>query len=409
MNYTLFELNRMVRTAVESCLCDEYWVEVELTEARVSAGHCYMELVQKDKNTNTPVARASAKCWRNTWALLQPHFERVTGQRLASGMKVLLKVYPQFHETYGFSWIVTDIDPAYTLGDMQRRRLEIIRQLKEEGVFDLNKQLPLSAFAQRVAVVSSENAAGYGDFCHQLEANQYGFDFKITLFSAIMQGERVEESVVNALNAINNDTEQFDCVVIIRGGGATSDLSGFDTLLLAENVANFPLPVITGIGHDRDEAVIDLIAHTRVKTPTAAAAFLIDNLRQTADRITVTGTRIASLTATRMDRARLQLSRAEERIPTLFSLVRERHENRLATIYNRMQTAATLRITRENHKLDMLSQRVEAVNPALMLRRGYSITLVNGLSLRNPADVKAGDVIETHVEKGVLMSEVIRS
>jgi len=408
MNYTLFELNRMVRTAVEGSLTDEYWVEAELTEARVSAGHCYMELAQKEKGTNTPVARASAKCWRNTWAMIQPHFERVTGQRLAAGMKVLLRVYPQFHESYGFSWIVTDIDPTYTLGDMQRKRLEIIRQLKEEGVFDLNRELRLSAFAQRVAVISSETAAGYGDFSHQLTANQYGFSFKITLFNAIMQGERIEGSVIDALNAINRDMESYDCVVIIRGGGATSDLAGFDTLALAENVANFPLPVITGIGHDRDEAVIDLIAHTRVKTPTAAAAFLTDNLRQTADRITEAGSRIASAATASMDKEQLRIARAEERIPTLFSLVRTRQENRLATIYNKVQAAATLRITKERHHIAMLEQRTEAANPELALKRGYSITLVNGRSLHNPAEVKAGDVIETHVEKGILMSKAIK-
>lgn len=386
MNYTLFELNRMVRTAVEECLTDEYWVEAELTEARVSAGHCYMELIQKEKNTNTPVARASAKCWRNTWTIIQPHFERVTGQRLTAGMKVLLKVYPQFHENYGFSWIVTDIDPAYTLGDMQRKRLEIIRQLKKEGVFDLNRELEMSPFAQRVAVISSENAAGYGDFCNQLNTNQYGFRFKITIFAAIMQGERVENSVVEALNAINQEADRYDCVVIIRGGGATSDLSGFDTLTLAENVANFPLPVITGIGHDRDEAIIDLIAHTRVKTPTAAAAFLIDNLKQTADRITEAGTRIASITAARMDKEQLRLTRTEER----------------------MQAATTLNIIKEQHRLAMLEQRAEAASPVLILRRGYSITLVNGQSLRDPANVKAEDVIVTHVEKGILISKAIK-
>lgn len=376
----------MVRTAVEECLTDEYWVEAELTEARVSAGHCYMELIQKEKNTNTPVARASAKCWRNTWTIIQPHFERVTGQRLTAGMKVLLKVYPQFHENYGFSWIVTDIDPAYTLGDMQRKRLEIIRQLKEEGVFDLNRELELSPFAQRIAVISSENAAGYGDFCNQLNTNQYGFRFKITIFAAIMQGERVENSVVEALNAINQEADRYDCVVIIRGGGATSDLSGFDTLTLAENVANFPLPVITGIGHDRDEAIIDLIAHTRVKTPTAAAAFLIDNLKQTADRITEAGTRIASITAARMDKEQLRLTRTEER----------------------MQAATTLNIIKEQHRLAMLEQRAEAASPVLILRRGYSITLVNGQSLRDPANVKAEDVIVTHVEKGILISKAIK-
>lgn len=430
MEYTLLELNRMVRDAIAACLPGEYWVSAELSEARTSAGHCYMELVQKDPGTNTPVARASAKCWRSTWCLLQPHFERVTGQPLAKGMKVLLKVYPQFHENYGFSWIVTDIDPSYTLGDMQRKRLKIIRQLKEEGVFDLNKELTLSAFAQRIAVVSSDNAAGFGDFQNQLLSNSYGFDFRLTLFPAIMQGERVEQSVINALDEINADIDNYDCVVIIRGGGATSDLSGFDTLLLAENVANFPLPVITGIGHDRDESVIDMIAHTRVKTPTAAAAFLVENLRRTADRIEDCATRLTSTTTARMERERLRLARVSERIPTLFSLVRVKNENRLDTLFekittlarqniadsgrnldllsSRMENSALRNITSARHRLALLEQRAAAVDPALMLKRGYSITLLNGRSLRNPADVKDGDLLETRVEKGTLKSKVIK-
>lgn len=430
MNYSLLELNRMVRSAIAEMLPDEYWVEAELSEARTSAGHCYMELVQKEPGSNTPVARASAKCWRSTWSIIRPRFEQVTGQRLMPGMKVLLKVYPQFHENYGFSWIVVDIDPAYTLGDMQRKRLEIIRQLKEEGVFDLNKELILSPFAQRVAVVSSDNAAGFGDFRNQLASNPYGFGFSMTLFPAIMQGERVEESVIDALNAINHDIDSYDCVVIIRGGGATSDLSGFDTLLLAENVANFPLPVITGIGHDRDESVIDMIAHTRVKTPTAAAAFLIENLCRTAERIETARTRMVNVTTSRMERERLRLARASERIPVLFSLVRVRQENRLDTLYNsitstagrnielsvrnldllnsRMNVAATRNVISARHRLELLEQRAAAVDPALMLRRGYSITLVNGHSLRNPADVGTGDMLETHVEKGIVKSKVIK-
>lgn len=430
MNYTLFELNRLVRSAIERNLASEYWVEAEIAEARTSAGHCYMELVQKEAGSNTPVARASAKCWRNTWAIIQPHFERVTGQPLSKGMKVLLKVWPQFHESYGFSWIVADIDPTFTLGDMQRRRLEIIRTLKEEGVFDLNKELQLSPFAQRVAVVSSENAAGYGDFINQLTANGSGYSFKVTLFSAIMQGERVEQSVIEALDAINRDIESYDCVVIIRGGGATSDLSGFDTLPLAENVANFPLPVITGIGHDRDESVIDLIAHTRVKTPTAAAAFLIDNLKRTADRIRLSEARITSMMTMRMEQERLRLARLAERMPDLFTVVKVRQQGVLDRLYSRAQAAvtrnvaqhahhiealnsrmgaaATLRITKERHALAMLEQRTAAADPALMLRRGYSITLVNGRSLRSPADVKEGDLLETRVEKGVLKSKAIK-
>ena len=275
---SLLELNLMVRGTIERGLPDEYWVEAELSEIRESHGHCYMELVEKDLPGNTPVARARATCWRQTWAMLRPYFERTTEQTFRAGLKVLLKVYAQFHEAYGVSWIVTDIDPAFTMGDMARKRQMIIARLKEMGVFDLNRELEIPMFAQRIAVISSETAAGYGDFYRQLTDNEYGFTFEINLFPAIMQGERVEQSIIAALDKINARCDDFDCVVIIRGGGATSDMSGFDTLALAENVANFPLPVITGIGHDRDESVLDMVANTRVKTPTAAAALLISRL-----------------------------------------------------------------------------------------------------------------------------------
>ena len=259
---TLLELNRLVREVIECEIPNEYWVEAELSECRESRGHCYMELVQYDEDrAATPLARASAKCWASKWMLIRPGFERTTGQRLHAGMKVLLKVYAQFHEAFGFSWIVTDIDPTYTLGDMARKRQEIIRQLKAEGVFDLQKELRLPLFCQRIAVISSETAAGYGDFCNQLADNPYGFRFETRLFPATMQGEGVEQSIIAALERIYTATQEdgFDAVVIIRGGGATSDMSGFDTLALAENVANFPLPIITGIGHDRDESILDMV------------------------------------------------------------------------------------------------------------------------------------------------------
>ena len=219
---TLFELNRLVREAIEDALPMEYWVEAELSECRESRGHCYMELIQKDEQTATPIAKASAKCWANKWLTIRPYFERTTGQQLHAGMKVLLQVYPQFHEAYGFSWIVTDIDPTYTLGDMARKRQEIIQKLKAEGVFDLQKELQLPVFCQRIAVISSQTAAGYGDFCNQLADNPYGFKFETQLFPAIMQGEGIEQSIISALEQIYE--MPFDCVVIIRGGGATSDI-----------------------------------------------------------------------------------------------------------------------------------------------------------------------------------------
>lgn len=259
---TLFELNSLVRDALETTLDSPFWVEAELSEAREVRGHCYMELVQKDIFSATPIARASAKCWKQRWQVLRPKFEGVAGQPLRAGMKVMLQVAASFHEAYGFAWIVQDIDPTYTMGDMARKRLEIIRQLRQEGVFDMQKELTIPMFAQRVAVISSESAAGYGDFRGQLSNNDYGFKFYPRLFAAVMQGECVEQSVVAALNEINRHADDFDVVVIIRGGGATADLSGFDTLELAENVANFPLPIITGIGHERDESVLDMVSNT---------------------------------------------------------------------------------------------------------------------------------------------------
>ena len=379
--FTLRQLNMMVHDAIEMQLSDEYWVEAELSECRERSGHCYMELIEKDEQTNTPIARASAKCWRQTWQMVQPHFEHITGQPLHAGLKVLLRVYAQFHETFGFSWIVTDIDPTYTIGDMARRRQEIIRQLKEEGVFDLQRELQLPLFTQRIAVISAKGAAGYGDFCRQLEENEYGFKFQVTLFPAVMQGEQVEHSLIAALEKIYD--YQFDCVVIIRGGGATADLSGFDTLALAENVAQFPLPIITGIGHDRDESILDMVSHTRVKTPTAAATLLIDRLASIWQR----------------------LENAQQRIRMVQRLFSEQHHH-LDLLQNRLSIAIERIMTHQKHRISQLELQLQSFDPQILLGRGYSITLHNGRAVRNPQELKPGDEIETRVEKGVIISMV---
>ena len=377
---TLFELNRIVRETIECEMPDEYWVEAEVTECREARGHCYLELIEKDEQTATPIAKASAKCWASKWAVVRPYFERTTGQRLVAGMKVLLKVYPQFHEAFGFSWIVTDIDPTYTLGDMARQRQEIIRQLKAEGVFDLQKELTLPLFCQRIAVISSETAAGYGDFCHQLDNNPYGFQFETHLFPAIMQGESTESSIINALTRIYD--QPFDCVVIIRGGGATSDLSGFDTLALAEHVANFPIPIITGIGHERDECILDMVSHTRVKTPTAAAALLIEHLKGVFDAVEGAQDRITRAAQQQLVAVGYQLTALEQRIPMLL----ER------------------RFTNAFHQLELMAEKLKALDPQVLLGRGYSITLHNGRVVRDAATLAAGDEIETRLEKGRIHS-----
>ena len=425
---TLYELNSLVRQTIEIGLPKSYWVEAEISELRENGGHCYLELIEKDKRYNTPIAKASARCWRQTWGMVKPYFENTTGQQLRAGMKVLIEVYAQFHEAYGFSWIISDIDPNYTLGDMARKRQEIIKRLKEEGVFDLNKQLDLPLFSQRIAVISSKSAAGYGDFANQLYGNQYGYYFEAELFAATMQGEDVERSIIKALNAINDRCDDFDCVVIIRGGGATSDMSGFDALELAENVANFPLPIITGIGHDRDECILDMVSHTRVKTPTAAAALLIDNLHTAERRIDDARQRIANLTSRKMEVEKLRLSRLAERLPALFGSVKDKQEARLDILQERLFRLAEIRLSNcenivgqlekkisltaehllmvEKHRLELLDGRAQNLDPQLLLRRGYSITLVGGKALRDPSQVKQGDKIETRLEKGTIISTI---
>ena len=428
---TLYELNHLVKDVLESEMPDEYWVEAELSECRESKGHCYMELIQKDERSATPIAKASAKCWVSKWMLIRPYFERTTGQRLHAGMKVLLKVYPQFHEAYGFSWIITDIDPTYTLGDMARKRQEIIRQLKEEGVFDLQKELQLPLFCQNIAVISSETAAGYGDFCNQLTDNPYGFLFHTQLFPAIMQGDGVEQSVINALEEIfdvqSSQSDMFDCVVIIRGGGATSDMSGFDTLALAENVANFPIPIITGIGHERDESILDMVSYLRVKTPTAAAAFLIEHLKEVRDSIEDLQNRMIHCAQQKLSALNSNLSAIADVIPRLFSIVKTRQEARLDSLFSSLLSSiqqtilaqksnlttieqripmliVDRRLTAEYHRLEMLEEKIKSLDPALLLRRGYSITLFKGKAVRDPLALKKGDEIETRIEKGIIKS-----
>lgn len=425
---TLYELNSLVVELIDKVMPNSYWVEAEIADARESKGHLYLELIEKDESTNIPIARASAKCWRSSWLMIGPHFERVAGVKLRAGLQIMIQVHAQFHAQYGFSWIIDDINPEYTMGSMARKRNEIIAQLKSEGVFDLQRELCLPLFAQRIAVISSASAAGYGDFCNQLQHNEYGFRFQMQLFQAFMQGEQVEQSIVAALNLISTKEDDFDCVVIIRGGGATADLSGFDTLVLAENVANFPLPVITGIGHERDESILDMVAHTRVKTPTAAAAFLIDHLAATLNRIEQAQISIQRMVEHRIQHEKLHLQQLSTHIPILFSMVKNRENARLDDYWhallqrvmlhlqqskmrvellsNKVIPATTNKLMAEQHKLQLLEQRVDGVNPERMLRLGYSLTYKNGYVLRNVNEVKAGDEITTRLEGGIITSVV---
>ena len=374
---SLYDLNALVRRSLEQCLPDTYWIQAELSDVRTnSTGHCYLEFVQKDPRSNNLIAKARGTVWSNVFRLLKPYFEEATGQAFVSGIKVLVQVTVSFHELYGYSLTVQDIDPTYTVGDMARRRKEILKQLEEEGVLTLNKELAMPRLPQRIAVISSSTAAGYGDFCHQLQNNARGFYFHTELFPALMQGERVEESVLTALDKINSRLDSFDAVVIIRGGGATSDLSGFDTYLLAAACAQFPLPVITGIGHERDDTVLDSVARLYGGVQSL--------LSQEYQKLASYKNRIPSA-------AYRYISDAK------FALLAERKD---------MAQAVTSSLSGHRHRLELLQQRLADASPEKQLARGYSITLKNGKVVKNASLLNEGDEIITRLHKGEITSIV---
>ena len=404
---SLYELNGLVKRTIRDRMSETYWVQAELSDVRSNySGHCYLEFIQKDASGNNLIAKARGTIWSNIYKMLKPYFEQETGQAFASGIKVLVRVSVDFHELYGYSLTVLDIDPTYTVGDMERKRREILRLLEEEGVIDLNKELEMPVLPQRIAVISSATAAGYGDFCNQLSNNPRGYGFYTELFPAIMQGERVEESIIAALDAIYARLEAFDVVVIIRGGGATSDLSGFDTYELAANCAQFPLPIITGIGHERDDTVIDSIAHTRVKTPTAAAAFLIACMDQVADRLDNLSFRLQQEVRNRLLWEHRRIEGLKQRIPSaVYKRISDAKYGLLAA--NRdLQMATRQFLSMKKHRLELLQQRLNDALPEKQLARGYSITLKNGKAVKDASALKEGDTLVTLLYKGKVESVI---
>ena len=405
---TLLELNGRVKSTLQFEMPDAYWVQAEISGINPSGqGHCYMELVQKDPTGRTFLAKAKANIWRNTWLNIRPFFEQQTGETLKVGMKVLLQVTVTFHEVYGYSLNVQDIDPTYTLGDMARRRREILQQLEKDGVIGLNRELDIPALPQRIAVISSATAAGYGDFCDQLSNNVYGFRFYVKLFPALMQGDDVERSVIQAMDAVARRRDDFDVLVIIRGGGAVSELSCFDSYALAFNIANFPLPVITGIGHERDDTVADVVAHTKVKTPTAAAEFLINKVFDTASELENVTRRMSDAVTERMNAEKLRIERLTQKLPSLFAIARVRREQILENLWNRAVTGVGNVITSQIHKLELMDKSIAAADPVLILKRGYTMTRLNGHVVKGAADLHKGDRLTTTFPDGTVESEII--
>jgi len=283
---SLSELNSLVKDALQVAFPEQLWVVAEIGELKVNrTGHCYIELVEKNSATDEISARARATIWSWQFRFIQPYFETTTGQALTAGLKVLVSVSVEFHEVFGYSLNIKDIDPNYTLGDMARRRAEIIRKLEDEGIIDMNKEIPLPEIPSRIAVISSPTAAGYEDFMTQLANNEAGYKFYTRLFPSAMQGTDAPKSIIAALNSIFDVETMFDVVVIIRGGGSQMDLNCFDDYDLAVNISQFPLPVLTGIGHEKDESIADLVANTKLKTPTAVAEFLINKYDEVASEI----------------------------------------------------------------------------------------------------------------------------
>lgn len=448
---TLYELNSRIRQTLKSSFSDAVWITAEITEIQFNrSGHCYLQLADKKEEDESIVAVARGTIWAFTFRTLRPYFETTTGRHLEKGMRVMLNVEVVFHEVYGYSLNVRDIDPTYTVGDLERKKREILAQLEQDGVINMNRELEFPVLPKNIAVISSPTAAGLGDFMDQLSANVYGYRFHVKLFPAVMQGEKTTESVIAALEHIYEYESLFDVVVIIRGGGSQTDLGSFDTYEMAANVAQFPLPVIAGIGHERDETIVDRVAYMRVKTPTAAAAFLVDCFQEQETRLDEWKTEFVSgvkellheqhtrqllyvstlkrsvqlLLLNRGTRLKLLSQQLEHNARnfvcdrlTGFGQLRNRMNNRIEMIFERQGNKLTVyadavhqktaRIF-DNHKrrLEIAQTTMKYVDPENVLKRGYSITWLNGKALKKSTGIKAGDLLETWLAEGKIKSEV---
>ena len=451
MAIKLSELNQKVKSVITDNFPDPVWVIAEVSDITIhSTGHCYLELVEKDTKSDKLVAKARAIIWSFTFRMLKPYFETTTGYSLNVGIKVLVKATVEFHEIYGFSLTISDIDPTYTLGDIERKRQEIINRLEKEGVINMNKEIPLHLVPQKIAVISSETAAGYKDFVNQLEQNEYGYAFYPVLFTSIMQGDQAESSIVRTFERIYQYEDFFDVVVIIRGGGSKSDLGTFDNYNIAFHITQFPLPVLTGIGHEQDDTIADLVAHTRLKTPTAVADHLINIVQDFDNSLSEANNQLVRIVSMQLQDHQKQIDALShrlsivvqlniqqrtnllkynaKRLETLYHQIFRQHSERIDFIYKKIRSAGKnmllLKVTRldglkssmllvtkkyleiKHHQMEMMQQRKSDMDPDRILNRGFSITLGNGKPLKDATLVNEGDTIETRLHKGKLFSRV---
>ena len=425
--YTLSELNSLIKATIEETFPNTLWVVAEIAEARCDQkGHCYMELVEREDNRKT--AQVRANIWSYNYRTLSHKFEKATGETLRQGIKVLLLITVTFHEVYGLSLSIKDIDPTYSLGEMARKKREVIDLLKKEGIIDLNKKLPLPLVPQRIAVISSPTAAGYGDFINHLKHNPYGYRIHSTLYSAFMQGEGAEHSIVDALRKMQKRINLFDMAAIIRGGGSQTDLSCFDSYGIASEVARFPIPVITGIGHERDDTVTDMVAHTKSKTPTDVAQFIISGVRGFEERIIELQRKLIRQTEELMkdnlqtlsscmhdltykvmqtlSDSRRGIDRERQKLLSSLKTFGDKKETQMLTYQKDLKLQIKQLLTKENARLDGIEQAIKHLDPENILKRGYSITYLNGKSVRDVHMTERGSIIQTKLYKGLITSKV---
>lgn len=425
---SLLELNKRVASLLAVPATQNVWVAAELSDVAVRGGHCYMELLQKDPSTGATVAKARGAIWANRFVALRSEFYAATGQDFTTGLKVMVRASVSMHAVYGLSLVINAVNPDYTMGDLLRRRREMLERLQREGILDMNKSLSWPEPPLRIAVVSAEGAAGYGDFMNQLANNSLKLRFTTKLFPAIMQGERAAASVIMALEEIAATQELWDVAVIIRGGGATSDLLGFENYELASHVAQFPLPVIVGIGHERDVTVLDYVACVRVKTPTAAAEWLIERGKEALDRLDSLGRTIVLAAREHLSGCKEQLGMLEGRLPGLPGAALDRASSRLDrftlalhqlavkriapkmsqldSLASSLKMIALTAVQRRVSRLDALGQMLDALSPQATLRRGYSITRIDGKALTRAVDAPSGATIITTLAEGEIKSTV---
>lgn len=402
---TLRELQRRVKSALEGQFALPVWVSAEISEIKVNySGHCYLELVEKGGDNGVPTAQARAVVWRSHYPRISGYFEAETGQRLASGIRILAKVLVSYHELYGFSLQITDIDPSYTLGDMERQRQQTIAQLQQDGVWDMNREATMPAVVQRIAIVSSANAAGYQDFCKELDKSPYRFS--LTLFDAFMQGAAAEESIIEALCSVAARMEDFDAVVLIRGGGSRSDLNCFNAYRLCAHVAQFPLPVVTGIGHDKDTSVADMVAHTALKTPTAVAGWLVGRMAETDGWLDYAALQLHDTTTAAMHASEVHLERLSGEVRRLSGELLTRQSLRLEHHAALLPDAARDFLARQNVRLGNAAELIAGRSPERILRLGFAVVRTGGKAVTSAREVGAGENIEIEVSDGQIEATV---